>query len=139
MTTFIHKESVAQNILNNISEDHTAEQLSKGMSHKYFRREGAPGNYKYYYTEADWKAGKSSTFEPKDEKPKDSSLPKVVTFLKNNKYFDSMKRDVMAAGSKGTAIEVARDWLNDIDTQRELEGSLMSHAKAFVNYVQHKK
>lgn len=66
MENFLHKESVAQNILDNISDDFTAEQLSKGMAHKYFKREGAPGSYKYYYTEADYKAGKSSEGEDKN-------------------------------------------------------------------------
>lgn len=54
----------ALNILNNISADSTADTLEKSMGHKYFKREGVPGHYKYYYTEADYKAGKSSPSEP---------------------------------------------------------------------------
>lgn len=55
---------VAFNILSMVGQDSTFEQLSKSMEsdeiekaigHKYFKREGTPGNYKYYYTEADWK------------------------------------------------------------------------------------
>jgi len=37
--------------------------IEKSMIHKYFKREGTPGNYKYYYTEADYKAGKSHSEE----------------------------------------------------------------------------
>lgn len=32
--------------------------LEKAASHKYFKREGTPGNYKYYYTEAEYKQAK---------------------------------------------------------------------------------
>lgn len=44
----------ALNILNNISEDSTADLLEKSMGHKYFKREGSPGHYKYYYTEEEY-------------------------------------------------------------------------------------
>lgn len=46
----------ALNILSNISTDITAEVLEK--AHKYFKREGTPGNYKYYYTETEYKEAK---------------------------------------------------------------------------------
>jgi len=42
-----------------------SEQLTKAMSggtrpgHKYYKREGTPGKYKYYYSEKDYKAGRS--------------------------------------------------------------------------------
>ena len=32
--------------------------IEKAMNHKYFKREGTPGNYKYYYTEAEYKQAK---------------------------------------------------------------------------------
>lgn len=40
--------------------------IEKAQSHKYFKREGTPGNYKYYYTEADYKAGKSNKYTKDD-------------------------------------------------------------------------
>ena len=49
--------------LNKIAEVYGEERLDtieKSIGHKYFKREGNPGSYKYYYTEADYKAGKSS-------------------------------------------------------------------------------
>ena len=64
----------ALNILNNISADSTADTLEKSMGHKYFKREGVPGHYKYYYTEADYKAGRSSSSEGGD-KPQQEEAP----------------------------------------------------------------
>ena len=32
--------------------------IEKAVGHKYFKREGTPGNYKYYYTEAEYKEAK---------------------------------------------------------------------------------
>lgn len=61
--------------------------LEKSLTHKYFKREGAPGNYKYYYTEADYKAGKHSSEEPKEEDKSASSsvnssnLSEVISIL----------------------------------------------------------
>lgn len=63
----INKGKVVQNILDTVGQDSTFEQLSKSMEpeelekamgHKYFKREGTPGNYKYYYTEAEYKQAK---------------------------------------------------------------------------------
>lgn len=48
----------AINILNNIEPDSTVDLLEKAMGHKYYKREGVPGNYKYYYTEAEYKEAK---------------------------------------------------------------------------------
>jgi len=67
----------ALNILNNISADSTADILEKSMGHKYFKREGVPGHYKYYYTEADYKAGRSSTSEPEEKVQKNDRLEDV--------------------------------------------------------------
>ena len=34
------------------------DEIEKALNHKYFKREGTPGNYKYYYTEAEYKEAK---------------------------------------------------------------------------------
>lgn len=34
------------------------DEILKARAHKYFKREGAPGSYKYYYTEAEYKEAK---------------------------------------------------------------------------------
>lgn len=47
----------ALNILNNVSPDITTDTLEK--SHKYFKREGVPGNYKYFYTEQEYRNAKN--------------------------------------------------------------------------------
>ncbi len=43
------------------------EDFEKAVSHKYFKREGTPGNYKYYYTEAEYKEAKGGKSEEKKE------------------------------------------------------------------------
>lgn len=53
----------AFNILNNVSEDTTADLLEKAMGHKYYKREGTPGNYKYYYTEEQYNKEKKGEKE----------------------------------------------------------------------------
>lgn len=46
------------NIMKGIGSDSTADLLEKAMGHKYFRREGSPGNYKYYYTKEQYNKAK---------------------------------------------------------------------------------
>ncbi|MFA5704658.1 MAG: hypothetical protein WC982_14235, partial [Advenella sp.] len=46
-----------------IGPDTTADLLEKAMGHKYFKREGSPGNYKYYYTEEQYKKAKGTSKE----------------------------------------------------------------------------
>lgn len=59
---------IAFNILSMVGPDRTAEileksmepeELEKAIGHKYFKREGTPGNYKYYYTEEQYKKEKA--------------------------------------------------------------------------------
>ena len=40
--------------------------IEKAQGHKYFKREGAPGNYKYYYTEEQYKKEKGLKGDEKD-------------------------------------------------------------------------
>ncbi len=64
----------ALNILNNVESDSTADLLEKAMGHKYYRREGSPGNYKYYYTEAEYKQAKGK----KSEENKENKSPETI-------------------------------------------------------------
>lgn len=52
---FIDKSQIMQGI----GPDSTADTLEKGINHKYFKREGTPGNYKYYYTEQEYRNAKN--------------------------------------------------------------------------------
>lgn len=57
-------------IMKGIGPDITADILEKGMGgHKYFKREGTPGNYQYYYTEAEYNKtkGKSKSVSKKED------------------------------------------------------------------------
>lgn len=58
----LSSEDVNEDLQKSINE------IEKSMNHKYFKREGSPGNYKYYYTEADYKAGKGHGEESKGGK-----------------------------------------------------------------------
>lgn len=40
------------------------EEIQKARITKYFKREGTPGNYTYYYTEEEWKKGQGTRMSP---------------------------------------------------------------------------
>jgi len=54
-------DEIQENIeksLNSVStkvSEELFDEIEKSISHKYFKREGTPGNYKYYYTEEEYK------------------------------------------------------------------------------------
>ncbi len=90
---FIDKSQIMQGI----GPDTTADLLEKAMGHKYFKREGAPGNYKYYYTEEEYKQAKGSDTEPTDSKTlsvqeiTSSCIGQLrVCSLKRNSYKDAI-------------------------------------------------
>lgn len=66
--------------------------IEKALTHKYFKREGTPGHYKYYYTEADYKAGKSSSVEPKESKKDkiNSEAEKIKNALDSGAKLETM-------------------------------------------------
>ncbi len=86
----------AENVVNTINDNFnkglidelTAEEafgqldnlLEKG--HKYYKREGSPGNYKYYYTEAEYKEAKGDKIESLSEQ---EITNKIVEFGKSGK------------------------------------------------------
>lgn len=94
----------ALNILNNISEDSTADLLEKSMGHKYFKREGTPGNYKYYYTEAEYKQAKGK----KSEENKENKSPETIE--KDGKKYKLQ--------SNGKYLEVSDQHLTKADYER---------------------
>ena len=48
------------NFIGDLLGEEVLNDIEKSINHKYFKREGAPGNYKYYYTEEEYnKKGKS--------------------------------------------------------------------------------
>ncbi|NCB02940.1 MAG: hypothetical protein EOM67_12340 [Spirochaetia bacterium] len=58
---FIDKSQIMQGI----GPDSTADILEKGINHKYYKREGTPGNYKYYYTKEEYDKAKGREKEDK--------------------------------------------------------------------------
>lgn len=75
--------------------------LEKAASHRYFKREGTPGNYKYYYTEAEYKQAKGGESKEKKESYADSDEYRV----KRGEYGD--------AREKGASHEEAQKKAND--------------------------
>jgi len=82
--------------------------LKKSMSHKYFKREGTPGNYKYYYTEADWKAGRNSESEETDKK-----LPKIKDVHLASLKEGGMTIDAVVDGQKVGPVKLSKEDLNN--------------------------
>jgi len=56
------------NTVGSILGDSEVDDIEKAIGHKYFKREGTKGSYKYYYTEADYKAGKSEGKSNEEDK-----------------------------------------------------------------------
>lgn len=81
---FIDKSQIMQGI----GPDSTAEVLEKGINHKYFKREGVPGSYKYYYTEEEYKKAKN----PHDSRFKFQKDTKV-SFVKNGETINGIISD----------------------------------------------
>lgn len=61
-------------IMQGIGHDTTADILEKSMGHKYFKREGAPGKYKYYYTEEDYNQAKKESKGVSEQSNKEDNL-----------------------------------------------------------------
>lgn len=81
---FINKSQIMQGI----EPDSTADILEKGINHKYYKREGTPGNYKYYYTEEEYKKAKN----PHDSRFKFQKDTKV-SFVKNGETINGIISD----------------------------------------------
>ena len=81
------------NINEILRQSELKEELMKAQSHKYYKREGARGNYKYYYTKAEYDKAKSE--KGADEK-KDEISP---TYIKNLKGI-SYQKEIKIGGSK---------------------------------------
>ncbi len=63
--------------------------IEKGMGgHKYFKREGYPGNYKYYYTEAEYRAAKGKKTEGEGSSEIIEKDGKRYKLQSNGKYLE---------------------------------------------------
>lgn len=62
--------------------------IQKAAPHKYFKREGTPGNYKYYYTEAEYRKAKGTS------KESDSKLEhNIVDDVNNGEIINSLFKE----------------------------------------------
>jgi len=76
--------------------------LEKAMSHKYFRREGTPGNYRYYYTEEEYKQAKNQKGE--DYKSKETDIKDKYSKLEED-YQNKIKQFKELPGWKSLITE----------------------------------
>lgn len=53
----------------------SVDNIKKAQQHKYFKREGTPGHYKYYYTEAEYKEAKGMKDDKKVLIKKEDVIP----------------------------------------------------------------
>lgn len=69
-TVELINENFNKGLINELELEEAFEQLDnviqKSAPHKYFKREGTPGNYKYYYTEAEYKQAKGTKDKKED-------------------------------------------------------------------------
>ncbi|MFA5704661.1 MAG: hypothetical protein WC982_14250 [Advenella sp.] len=107
-------ETINANFNKGLIDELTAEQafgqieiLEKAMGHKYFKREGSPGNYKYYYTEAEYnKAKGKKSEENKENRP-------TETIEKDGKRYKLQPN--------GKYLEVSEQGMTKKDSEKELE------------------
>jgi hypothetical protein len=93
------------------------EDLMKGMGHKYFKREGTAGNYKYYYTEAEYKKAKGG----KEESKKDSLEENISTNSEGIHQFINPANGKVVSESKSG--ESKKDFMDRIKANTEKQES----------------
>lgn len=89
--TNILNENFNKGLVDELTTNQAFEELDnlikKGIgSHKYYKREGAPGNYKYYYTEQEYKEAKGG--ENKEIKGGEKKEDKGEEINEGNKKFE---------------------------------------------------
>jgi hypothetical protein len=63
--------------------------LEKAINHKYFKREGTAGNYKYFYTEDEYRQSQGKDSKDIGKEPEDDESKKKVKFFEE--FFNSDK------------------------------------------------
>lgn len=157
--TFIKKQSVAFNILNNFKsvnyintieqtvelindnfnkgliDELTVEQafeqldnvIQKSATHKYFKREGSPGNYKYYYTEDEYKEARGKGTEDKGSSETIKKDGKIYKLQPNGKYLEISEHGL----TKEQHETKKRKYLIDEDDARD------AHTEAYSKRYSH--
>lgn len=103
-----------RDIMKGIGSDTTADLLEKAMGHKYYKREGSPGNYKYYYTEAGYNQAKGKKSDEKENRP-------TETIEKDGKRYKLQPN--------GKYLEVSEHGM----TKKDFEGEIMYYQKVEEN------
>ena len=106
--------------------------LQKARSHKYFKREGSPGSYVYYYTEAEYKQKKGHKDVPggaagkKEDKGKVKGTPKKGDAKKGKMASD---KDAKKSGMSDAAVEKIKARFGEgakVKTEKGKDGSTVA-------------
>jgi hypothetical protein len=119
------------NVVGDMLGEGSVDDIEKAIGHKYFKREGAPGHYKYYYTEADYKSKKSMSPEERDvvefDEEHEGGKQKTTDAIKEKAAYPNSYKEEFKNYSKEDHLNAAK--------QHE---SLMKKAKAgSANYYNH--
>lgn len=99
-----HKQLRQSNILGGFKE---GQEVLEKANHKYFKREGTPGNYKYYYTEEEYKKAKGEgkgTSKPRSSE-KDQRLNLIEKLIKQGFSPEEAREKVGKVEGKETPKE----------------------------------
>jgi len=88
--------------------------LEKARQTKYFKREGTPGHYKYYYTEAEYNEARrghgasgldtSMTSKNTERNPNDNYETKDMAAARTQKELDKLAKEDQSSGNKGSSL-----------------------------------
>ncbi len=127
-------------VLGEYGEDHIMDPdyIEKAEGHKYLRREGSPGNYKYIYEEADEKGKKQEIETPVGEEVSPATKGLSITQY-SKKAFSiggdtyanlELMREIKKSVGVGTFIGKIKAWMFPNSVKEEVLGMVYSDVKA---------
>lgn len=120
--TNILNENFNKGLVDELTTNQAFEELDnlieKGMGgHKYFKREGTPGNYKYYYTEGEYKQAKGKGIEGKGSFETIEKDGKKYKLQSNGKYLEVSEQGM----TKKEHLEMAEQHYENINKLLEAD------------------
>jgi len=107
--------------------------IEKSINHKYFKREGSPGNYKYYYTEEQYKKEKGEDKEEANNK--ESSIQYTYNEIISgiNKWMDaSLKNEGDTDVPEGKEVDKILDKLSNYGTSETTLGEMIGEHLSYL-------
>lgn len=101
--------------------------IEKAGNHKYFKREGSPGNYKYYYTEEEYRQAKGEkkgdVKETKDKKKNITAEHYLGTKGRGFNAVAFFKKDGKVYRDPHPKIDPKNDGPSNLDNLQEVTGN----------------